>query len=108
MIDFNSGSDTKVLVKEVLKWEKANRSEEGGMFSAHEFMKLKEIYQEVYEILSDFKDEPYQMPEYHPPNTCVAENDSGSEKSEGNNNVAQTDHILRLKILCEKSLEYQN
>ena len=39
LVDVNSGSDTRVLVKEVLKWEKSNRPEgmENEMFSNYKF-----------------------------------------------------------------------
>jgi len=40
MIDVNSGSDTKVLVKKVLEWDKTNREEESVMFSTSGFKKL--------------------------------------------------------------------
>ena len=43
MIDVNSGSDTRVLVKEVLRWEKENRDEEQKdmMFSNYSFQIIK-------------------------------------------------------------------
>ena len=43
MVDVDSGSDTRVLVKKVLEWEKANRNEQADnpneMFSGYEFQK---------------------------------------------------------------------
>ena len=43
LVDIDSGSDTRVLVKKVMEWEKGNRGGGGGgdqpqeMFSAYEF-----------------------------------------------------------------------
>lgn len=47
MVDIDSGSDTRVLVKKVLEWEAKNRNvidqnEPPNMFSGYEFQKLKE------------------------------------------------------------------
>ena len=52
MVDVNSGSDTKVLVSAVLKWEKENRNQPETMFSGYNFVKLKAIYEEVRCLLS--------------------------------------------------------
>ena len=60
MIDVASGSDTRVLVKEVLKWDKD--------FTSPEFTKLKELFAEVADILQgkvspSFKsDESFDVP----------------------------------------------
>eukprot|EP00355_Strombidium_rassoulzadegani_P008793 CAMPEP_0168620644 /NCGR_PEP_ID=MMETSP0449_2-20121227/7256_1 /TAXON_ID=1082188 /ORGANISM="Strombidium rassoulzadegani, Strain ras09" /LENGTH=101 /DNA_ID=CAMNT_0008661681 /DNA_START=827 /DNA_END=1132 /DNA_ORIENTATION=+ len=51
LVDVNSGSDTKVLVKKVLEWEKKNRENEAVMFSSPLFQKLKETIEQVKELL---------------------------------------------------------
>ena len=43
MIDINSGSDTKILTKQVLAWEKENRDDPDKMFSHPHFKKLIEL-----------------------------------------------------------------
>ena len=59
MVDVNDGSDTKVLVKQVLDWEKANRdpNEPNKMFSCHLFKQLYNCYCEVKECLEEMKNE---------------------------------------------------
>lgn len=83
MVDIDSGSDTRVLVKKVLEWEKANRNAQDDaapeMFSAYEFQKMKECQYEVLDILTGEWDE------------------FGLEDDV---------KIVRLNVLCEKVLEY--
>ena len=53
LVDVNSGSDTRVLVRQVLNWDKENRSEEkpDQQFSGYLFSKLNENFKEIKELL---------------------------------------------------------
>ena len=50
MVDVNSGSDTRVLVKKVLAWDKENSPE--GQFSSEMFEKLKKANKNLQDMLS--------------------------------------------------------
>lgn len=71
LVDVNSGSDTRVLVRQVLNWDKENRSEEkpDQQFSGYLFSKLNENFKEIKELLqSDLIDViPPQDTNFLPP-----------------------------------------
>ena len=50
MIDVGSGSDTKVMVKDVLIWSEVN-SESGKLFEDQYFTELKQLYKQVETVL---------------------------------------------------------
>ena len=50
LVDVNSGSDTRVLVKKVLAWDKENSSD--GQFSSEMFKNLKIANKNLREMLS--------------------------------------------------------
>jgi len=67
MVDVHDGSDTKVLVKQVLQWEKDNRDPQNAdmMFSSPHFQKLYACYQEVYTCLQELNNPAYDdAPEF--------------------------------------------
>ena len=56
LIDVGSGSDTRLMVRQVLDWSKKAAAEQSGgrvdkQFEDLNFRKLKELYRELYEAL---------------------------------------------------------
>lgn len=44
LLDVNSGSDTRVMVKEVLNWARNNQTKDNDLFSNHLFTNLNSLY----------------------------------------------------------------
>ena len=117
MVDVNSGSDTRVLVKQVLEWEKNNRGQAQPdlQFSNELFVKLNESFQEFKDIvLTQNLTTPLvdlEAMKINSKNNMVAENSSDEEQenqAQNNSDHQQYDKMTRLQVLSEKILELQN